>query len=101
MYMYDRRDSGDREVLGNAAYALCKNAKKKEGITSAKFYWAGDSIIILMEGEGQALNSPGNAVPQEQNAKPGMDMIDHSRLTTDIRLTEPKASEAAYRAGGR
>jgi hypothetical protein len=41
LYIWERRDSGSRETMGNTALELCRIIRKRKGINSARFYWAG------------------------------------------------------------
>jgi hypothetical protein len=48
----ERRDNVDRDVLGNAAFAMCRSVRKREGIRSSRFYSYGPQRIfsIIIKG---------------------------------------------------
>ena len=99
--IFERRDSGDRETMGNLALAITRITKARDGIRSCRFFWHGvDNIVFLTEGEAEALNNPAAAAPADM-ARLVFDMADNARQTLNWRLSEPRASEEAYRAAGR
>ena len=101
LFMFERRDNGDRNDMAMAALGWCRAIRKTAGINSAKFYWSGtESIGILLEGEGPALNSP-NAGMDPADGKFGFDLGDNARMTNDIQLAEAKAGEETAKAAGR
>lgn len=56
--VWERRDNGDRETMGNIALELCRITRRLKGITSSRFYWYGsESIVFLNEGEAAAFSS--------------------------------------------
>ena len=49
---WERHSNASRDALGTAALNLCKNAKSKDGVHSAKFYWPNPNLIaIIIEAE--------------------------------------------------
>ena len=99
--IYERRDNGDREAMGNLALAMTRIVKAREGIRSSRFFWyRWDNIVFITEGEAEALNSPGSAAPGDM-ARAVFDLADNARETLNWRLSEPQASEGTYRAAGR
>jgi len=96
--IWERRDNADRRELGNTALQLCRIIRKRDGITSSKFYWYTlDTVVILTEGETAALDAPGTA----ESARALFDLGDLARVTKYWRLGEPRAGEETYRAAGR
>ena len=97
--VFERRDNADRDALGNAALALCRAVRARDGIRSSRFYWIGaDNIAILTEGEAAALDA--------EDTRPELDralfaLTDLARGTTSWRLLEPRAGVEAYRRAGR
>ena len=101
LIIWERRDNGDRETMGNTALEVCRIFRARDGITSARFYWSGsERVVFLTEGEAAALDTPGQAAPAEYG-RAALVYADNARLTLSIRLTEPRASVDAYRAAGR
>ena len=99
--VYERRDSGDRETMGNTALELCRMTRKLKGITSSRFYWVGsESIVILTEGETAALNAPASAYPAG-SARLAFTLADNARMTLSMRLAEPRDAVQSYRRAGR
>jgi hypothetical protein len=99
--IYERRDNGDREAMGNAALEACRIARKREGITSARFYWTGtETVVFLFEGEAAALNAPFTAAPADAT-RLAFTLADNARMTLNIRLAEPRDAVQTYRAAGR
>ena len=99
--IYERRDNGDREAMGNSALQMTRIAKAREGIQSSRFYWHRvDTVVMISEGKAEALSSPGTAAPADF-ARAGFDMADNARETLNWRLSDPRASEETYRAAGR
>ena len=99
--IWERRDNGDREVMGNTALAICRFERTTNGITSAKFYWSGsERIVFLTEGEGPALSGIGESYPPDYY-KAGFVLADNARVTMNLRLTDPRESLETYRAAGR
>ena len=46
---WNRRDTTDRAVLGQAAFDLCRAVKAADGVDDARFYWHGpDSVVVQM-----------------------------------------------------
>jgi len=101
--VWERRDSGNRETMGNAALEMCRIWRKAKGITISRFYWYGtDSIAFLTEGEAAALSNPG--FPADQLTKFGQQgfiIADNARQTLNMRLVEPRDAVASYRTAGR
>ena len=87
--IYERRDNGSREAMGNSALGLCRTARKREGITSARYYWTGDSIAFLYEGEADALNNPYTEAQQEYG-RAAFVLMDNARLTLNSRLIDAR-----------
>ena len=101
LYMYERRDNGDRNEMALAALASCKIYRKTEGINSARFYWSGtERIGILLEGTPAALNTPA-AGAEPSDAKVAFDMADLAKQVDDIMLSEAKAGEQTHKDAGR
>jgi hypothetical protein len=99
--VYERRDNGDREVMGNTALELCRIMRRLKGITSARFYWYGtESVVFLAEGETAALNTVGQAAPADY-FRLGFVLADNARVTLNMRLVDPRESIQTYRAAGR
>ena len=97
----ERRDSGSRETMGNAALELCRILRKRKGINSAKFYWYGpDEIVFLVEGEATALDNPDPATLADYS-KVLYTLADHGRMSMNKRLIDPKAGLESYRSAGR
>jgi hypothetical protein len=102
MYMWERRDNGDRNIMAVSSLTACRIMRKTDGISSAKFYWVGlDSIAMLVEGTNEALNTPFAGSAPGEAAKSNFDMADNARFTMDIRLIDAKAGEDAAKNAGR
>jgi dsDNA-binding SOS-regulon protein len=101
--VWERRDNGNREALGNAAFEMCRIYRKVKGITSCRYYWSGtERIVFLSEGETAALNNP--AYPADQLAKVSQlsfTIADNAKATLSLRLAEPRDAVVSYRAAGR
>jgi hypothetical protein len=104
LVIWERRDNGNREIMANSALELCRIIRKREGITSSRFYWSGsEAVVFLTEGEAVALNAPLaglEAVPADYT-RLGFVLADNARQTLNMRLAEPRAADASYRAAGR
>ena len=99
--IWERRDSGRRETMGNTALELCRLRRKSEGITSARFYWSGsEEIVFLIEGDAAALDTPDQKTMADY-AWLGFILADHARLTLTKRLSEPREALQMYRTAGR
>jgi hypothetical protein len=44
---WQRRDTADRGMLGQAAYDLCKALRASGTVEDGKFYWAGPDTVVL------------------------------------------------------
>lgn len=99
--IWERRDGGNRETVGNMALELCRITRKREGINSARFYWAGpDEIVFVVEGEAAALETPAQA-DLANYARVGFALADNARMTLNKRLIDPRAGVENYRVAGR
>jgi hypothetical protein len=103
LQVWERRDNGNREGMGNASIELCRIVRKVKGITSCRFYWSGTEIIVsLTEGETAALNDFG--LSGDQLAKFNQllfTLADNAKWTLNLRLVEPRDAVASYRSAGR
>ena len=101
--VWERRDSADRNALGNAALDLCRANRAIEGIRSNRFYWSGaDAVVFLTDGETAALNDLGdNAKITADQARAIFTLSDLAKATLSMRLAEPRAGEETYRRAGR
>jgi hypothetical protein len=98
LIILERRDNADREDLGNAAFAMCRAMRANKGIRSSRFYWYGaDTVVILTEGENEALDAPFDA----ENARAAFDLTDLARMTMNWRLIEPRTGVETYKSAGR
>jgi hypothetical protein len=98
LIVLERRDSVDRDVLGNATLAMCRSVRSREGIRSSRFYWYGpDTVVIFTEGEAAALNAP----IDEAYARARFELADLAKMTMNWRLVEPKTGVEAYHLAGR
>ena len=101
LMIWERRDSGDRETMGNTALELCRIMRRRDGITSARFYWSvSETIVFLTEGEAAALDTPGQAALADY-ARAGLALADNARQVLNLRLGEPRDALETYRAAGR
>jgi hypothetical protein len=99
--IYERRDNGDREVMGNSAVELCRIVRGRDGIRSAKFYWSGtERIVFITDGEAEALNNPYTAAPADA-LRVGFAIVDNAREVMTLRLAEPRDAQQSYRTAGR
>ena len=99
--IWERRDGGSREPMGNTALELCRVIRKTKGINSARFYWSGpDEIVFLVEGEEAALGNPDQATLADF-ARLGFILSDNAKQTLSKRLMDPKAGLENYRMAGR
>lgn len=99
--IWERRDSGSRETMGNTALELCRILRKRKGINSARFYWSGsEEIVFLAEGEEAALNNP-EQITLADLARLAFLMADHARLTVNKRLMDPRTGFQNYQRAGR
>ena len=95
---YERRDNTDRMEFGNVALASCRARRKKNGISASRFFWySADRIVIITEGEAEALDSPGDA----ELAKAMFGLSDLARVTMNWKLTDPQAGMETYAMAGR
>jgi hypothetical protein len=100
--IWERRDNGDRNVMGLAALALCREARKADGISSAKFYWGGtEDIVFLFEGEAPGIGAPFASGDAAILGKATFDMADNAKQIRNYVLAGAKAGEDAYKASGR
>jgi hypothetical protein len=97
----ERRDSGSRETMGNAAIEMCRIVRKRKGINSAKFYWYGpDEIVFWVDGEATALDNPDPATLADYN-RVVYTLADHALMSVNKRLIDPRAGVENYRIAGR
>ena len=101
--VWERRDSADRNGLGNAALDLCRTSRAVEGIRSSRFYWNGtDAVVFLTDGETEALNNLGDgAKVTADRARALFTLSDLAKATLSMRLAEPRAGEEIFRRAGR
>ena len=101
LWIWERRDSGSRETMGNTALELCRIIRKRKGINSAKFYWSGsEEVVFLMEGEAAALDTPAQDNLAEFG-RLGFTLADNARMTLTKRLGDPRDALQTYRTAGR
>lgn len=101
LMIWERRDNGDRETMGNTALELCRIMRRRDGITSSKFYWSlSETIVFLTEGEAAALDTSGQAAPADYY-RAGLAFGDNARQVLNIQLAEPRDALETYRAAGR
>jgi hypothetical protein len=99
--IWERRDSGSRETMGNTALELCRIIRKRKGISSARFYWAGsEEIVFLSEGEESAFGTS-DLMTEGDYARLGFILADNARLTLNKRLMDPRTGAQNYRIAGR
>ena len=99
--VWERRDNGRRETMGNIALELCRLRRKSEGITSARFYWSGsEEIVFWVEGDAAAIDTLDQKTLADY-AWLGFILADHARLTLTKRLSEPREALQTYRTAGR
>jgi hypothetical protein len=99
--IWERRDGGSRETMGNTALELCRIIRKTKGINSARFYWSGsEEIVFLVEGEDPALGNP-EQMTLADFARLGFILADNARVTLNKRLMDPKTGFQNYRMAGR
>jgi len=96
---WERRESTDREALGNAAFVLCREQRARPGVTGCRFFWTNpDEVAVLAEAESaQVFDEPPN--PEMNRALFGL--ADIARQTVTERWIDPRDGMAAYRAAGR
>ncbi len=87
--IYERRDNGTREAMGKTALELCRIYRKREGITSARYYWTGDGVAFLTEGEATALDTLNAAAPQDAS-RAAFVLMDNARPTLSLRLIDAR-----------
>jgi len=101
MGAWERRDNADRRAMGNTALELCRILRKRDGITSSRFYWYGtETIVVLTEGEAAALDTPSQGAPADY-ARVGFALADMARNILNWRLADPRTGEETYRQAGR
>ena len=101
LQIWERRDSGKREIMANTALELCRITRKMQGITSARYYWSGsEDIVFIVEGDTDAFNTTPEKVPADY-AKFGFILADHARQTLIKRLMDPKTGAQNYNKAGR
>jgi hypothetical protein len=99
--IWERRDNGSRETMGNTALELCRIIRKRKGINSARFYWAGsEEIVFLAEGEESAIGTS-ELMTEADYARLGFILADNARLTANKRLMDPRTGVQNYRTAGR
>lgn len=99
--VFERRDNADREALADAAMAMCRASRAREGITSSRFYWhRSETIVFLTEGEAAALDTMEQGAP-EDFYRAGFALFDLAREIINWRLLDPRVGEKSYRAAGR
>jgi hypothetical protein len=101
--IWERRDNGSREIMGSIALELCRILRKKSGINSARFYWAGsEEIMFLCEGEESALDSIPRVLDWgPEYAKLAFALADIARLTLNKQLITPQTAAQNYQLAGR
>ena len=96
---WERRDTADRNALGNAAYDYCRTSRGVKGIRSCRFYWtSADTIVILADAESaEVFDRPGTP----ELGKAAFVLSDLARSVRDERWIEPREGVEAYRQAGR
>ena len=87
--VYERRDNGDRDEMAKAALEICRISRKTQGITSARYYWTGDSIAFITEGESTAINKIATT-DQKNYYRAAFILMDNTRTTLNLNLQEPR-----------
>ena len=99
--IWERRDGGSRETMGNTALEVCRILRKSEGINSARFYWSGtEEIVFWVEGETAALDTP-NQKTLADYIRLGFILADNAKQTLSKRLMDPREGLQTYRTAGR
>ncbi len=103
LQVWERRDSADRNALGNTALDLCRISRAVDGIRSSRFYWNGaDNVVFLTDGETAALDTLGDpAKVTADQARALFALADLANATLSMRLGEPRAGAEAYSRAGR
>ena len=96
---WERRDTDDREALGNTAYDFCRASRGVKGIRNCRFYWSNaDTVVILADAESaEVFDRPGTP----ELGKAAFVLADLARSVRDERWIEPREGVAAYRQAGR
>ena len=87
--IWERRDNGNREVMGKTALELCRIFRKSDGVTSSRYYWTGDGVAFLTEGEATALDTI-SPEAQQDYSRAAFVLMDNARPTLNIRLQEAR-----------
>ena len=101
--IWERRDNGNREIMGSTALELCRIMRKNKGINSARFYWSGsEEIVFIAEGEDSALDSLPKVLDWGSDyAKLAFTLADLARLTLNKRLMTPQTGAQNYQLADR
>ena len=96
---WERRDQADRDTLGRAALEHCRALRATEGMRSARFYWLGPDVLVLVE-DVETLDVPSEGMTTDQ-ARTFFALADLARQTRYERWQDPGQGEAFYRLAGR
>jgi hypothetical protein len=103
LQIWERRDSGNREIMGNLAVQLTRIVRARDGISSCKFYWGIgthiENLVAITEGELEALNNPAATAPSDY-LKAALTLCDHARCTLSMRFQDPRAAVEGLRQLG-
>ena len=96
---WERRDGGDRNAFGNAAYDFCRALRGVQGIRHCRFYWSNtDTVVILGDAESpEVFDRPGTP----EVGKAVFALADLGHQIRDERWAEPRAGQEAYSQAGR
>src|SRR5262249_17329958 len=96
---WERRESTDREALGNAAFVLCREQRARPGVTGCRFFWTNPDEVAVLAEAGAA---PGFDEPPNHEMNTALfGLADIARQTVTERWIDPRDGMAAYRAAGR
>lgn len=94
----------DRIQLGEAALSYCRAVREIEN-TRARFYWNGpNGVAFIVEADSwdhaNQATGPSDQSPQAVRTA-SLNLADLMQAQVVLRLLEPAAGEAGYRAAGR
>ena len=94
---WERRDGADRDALGRAALAMCRNARSTEGVRDSRFYWVNaDTVAIITDAEAGAWGPGSGARQTADGAKALFAMSDIARSGPLETWVEARAGEETF-----
>lgn len=95
---WERRDSADREALGQAALDVCRAQKLMDGVEDSRFYWLDPDKIVVQARTSKVVDW---GRPDPKLAAGFFRLADLARQIRIEEWMDPAMGEDNYRRAGR